>query len=127
MGPSSTRCWPSAPVRVIHRAIDDVDDLYAAADLVAFPSTWEGFGNPPIEASIRRRPVAVGDYPVLRELQELGFAWLDVDEPEAIASFVRTPDTAILEHNASIARHHFSVETMEARLRDLLRDAGWLP
>jgi hypothetical protein len=40
---------------------------------------------------------------------------------------VRTPDAAVLDQNASIARRHFSLEAMTARIQDLLRDAGWLP
>jgi glycosyltransferase involved in cell wall biosynthesis len=126
-GPELDVLWAHSDSRVIHRPIDDVDDLYAAADLVAFPSVWEGFGNPPIEASIRRRPVAVGDYPVLGELRELGFSWLDVGAPASIASFLRQPDGAVLDHNQSIARQHFSLETMTACLHKLLGDAGWLP
>jgi glycosyltransferase involved in cell wall biosynthesis len=126
-GPTLDRLLAGARCPVIHRSWPNVDDVYAAADLVAFPSTWEGFGNPPIEASIRERPVVVGRYPVAEELAELGFRWFDTGDHPSIEGFVRHPDAELLRHNQMIAGRHFSLETMSARLRALLDEAGWLP
>ena len=41
------RILARARTRVIHRTSSDRAGFYAASDIVAFPSTWEGFGNPP--------------------------------------------------------------------------------
>jgi len=118
-----------AHCRVIHAAPPgDMTDVYAAADVVAFPSTWEGFGNPPIEAALHRRPAAVGDYPVAEELRSaFGFEWFDPDDVTALDRFLRQPDDALLERNRERAVEHFSTERMTADLRALLDDAGWLP
>jgi mannosylglucosylglycerate synthase len=117
-----------ARCRVIHQpAPGTMSDAYAAADAVAFPSTWEGFGNPPIEAALHRKPVAVGRYPVAAELRALGFQWFDPEDGRALAAFLRAPDDALLEHNRRVVREHFSVARMPRELHALLEGAGWLP
>ena len=119
----------AARCRTIVGRPDDITvaDLYAACDAVAFPSTWEGFGNPPVEASLYRRPVAVGPYPVGRELQDVfGFEWFDAGRPEELSSFLERPDQARLEHNRAVARRELSLDRMTEALRALLQQAGWL-
>lgn len=116
-----------ARCRVVRQGLPHTPDVYAAPDLIAFPSTWEGFGNPPIEASIHHRPVAVGDYPVGAELRALGFRWFDADDAEGIAGFLAHPDPALLDHNRRLAVEHFSLDVMAARIAALLDDAGWRP
>jgi hypothetical protein len=97
-----------------------IDDAYAAADLVAFPSTWEGFGNPTIESALARRPVAVGPYPVADELRAFGFRWFTPGDTDAIARFLDEPDEALLDHNHAIATEHFSIADLPGELARLL-------
>ena len=112
---------------LIHRGMVSRADIYAAADLVVFPSLWEGFGNPPIEAGIHRRPVVVGHYPVAEELRALGFRWLDPDDLTAIAEAVARPDPQMLDRNRELIEIHLSFEAMTRKLEALLVEAGWLP
>lgn len=122
------RVLEAARCRVIHQpSPGTMDDVYAASDAIVFPSTWEGFGNPPIEASLHHKAVAIGDYPVGRELRDLGFEWFDASCPSELGDFLRAPDRALLDRNRTIAARHFSYDHMAAQLAALLQDAGWWP
>ena len=115
--------------RVIHQPAETRAQIYAAADLVAFPSTWEGFGNPPIEAAMYRKPVAVGTYAVAEEFRSLGFEWFDPDNIDGMRSALADPQgaQAMLDTNQRLAREHLSYETMADRLATFIDDAGWTP
>ena len=131
-GPELDRLVRAARCRVIHHPLPLSPDIYAAPDAVVFPSTWEGFGNPPIEASLAGLPVAIGPYPVGTELRSLGFRWFDADDPQSLGDFLELDPTNpkrqdLLRHNRALAIEHFSLEVMTANLRALLDEAGWLP
>jgi glycosyltransferase involved in cell wall biosynthesis len=89
-------------------------DAYAAADLVVLPSSWEGFGNATVESAVHRRQLAVGPFPVGRELANFGFQWLSVDDADGVARWLDAPDAGVLRNNWEVADAHFS-------LRDLPR------
>lgn len=118
----------AARCRVLHRAPPGSRaDSYAAADAIVFPSTWEGFGNPPIEAAVHRRAVAVGRYPVADELRAIGFRWCPTDDAGPLAAFLAHPDPAVLDRNQDLARRHFSQERVVEAIGRLLDRAGWAP
>ena len=127
-GPELARLLSAARTRTIHGNPGlDPADVYAAADAVVLPSTWEGFGNPAIESAIYRRPLAIGDYPVADELRAFGFAWFPVRDPSPLAGWLEHPDIEVINANQSVARRHFSLARLRRQLRHLLDERGWLP
>ncbi|HEY0816181.1 MAG TPA: glycosyltransferase family 4 protein [Pseudonocardia sp.] len=96
---------------------------YAASDVVAMPSSWEGFGLPLIEAALHRRPVAVGTFPVARELAKFGFEWFDAADPGPLRAFLADPDPALLDRNEAVARAHFGIDALARRLSLMLSGA----
>lgn len=126
-GPILERLLAEAPVRTVHGlpAGLTVADAYAAADAVVYPSRWEGFGNPTVESALHRRPLAIGDYPVARELAAYGFRWFPADDAGPLAAWLAAPDQSLLDHNADVARRHFSLASLDQALRELCAARGW--
>jgi mannosylglucosylglycerate synthase len=100
-----------------------IDDAYQACDVVALPSTWEGFGNPSLESVTHRRPLVIGPYPVARELAAYGFEWFPLDDGDALGrldAWLVTPDPGLLERNLAVARARFSLDGLPDRIAAVL-------
>jgi glycosyltransferase involved in cell wall biosynthesis len=100
-------------------------DAYAAADVILFPSTWEGFGNPVIESIAHRRPIAVGHYPVLDELRGFGVRLLSIDDAGEVQEWLRAPDPALLEANVERVRPYCSLPDLPRRVAEVFASTGW--
>jgi mannosylglucosylglycerate synthase len=120
-----TRLVAESEVPVTVGRAASAPDAYAAADVILFPSTWEGFGNPVIESIAHRRPIVVGSYPVLDELRSFGVRLLSIDDPATVVEWLEAPDPAILETNVQLVRPHCSLADLPERIRGVFETAGW--
>jgi mannosylglucosylglycerate synthase len=109
-------------------------DAYAAADLVCYPSRYEGFGNALLEALYHRRPLLVNRYPVyVRDIAPTGVECLEIDgdlSAEAVARASKLLEDPgrwrePAERNYQIGRRHFSFTVARERFLPLL--AGVAP
>jgi len=114
------------PLRPAH----SLHDAYLAADLVTYPSLYEGYGNALVEAIYYGKPVVVNRYSVYEaDIAPLGFRLIEIDGAitsdtvrdvkRAIADPVR--QARIARHNFEIARRHLSYEVLQRRLARFIR------
>jgi hypothetical protein len=108
-------------------------EAYLAADLIAYPSLYEGFGNALIEAVFFGKPVFVNRYPVYEaDIRPLGFHFVEIDgvvTDEAVADvrdLLANParQAAEARHNFDIGQAHLGYDRLEAGLRELLDSFG---
>jgi glycosyltransferase involved in cell wall biosynthesis len=80
-----------ANLRVLGFVSDEVlTVLYSRASALVFPSLFEGFGIPIIEAQAISLPVICSDIPVFREVGGDGVVFVDPKSPKSIADAILT-------------------------------------
>lgn len=98
---------------------DQVDSLYAGADAVVFPSRYEGFGLPIVEAAQFGRRIVTSRLPVFDEIGVPAEAQIDFEDPAALAAaLARTAPTVLTVRPATWK------ETAERTVGVLRRVAG---
>jgi glycosyltransferase involved in cell wall biosynthesis len=76
-------------VRLLGFCSDDLlEGLYATADVFLFPTFYEGFGLPALEAMVRGVPVVCSDIPALREVAGDAGVMFDPRDTAAIAAAI---------------------------------------
>ncbi len=113
------------------RKIYGLWDVYPHADLVTFPSLYEGFGNALIEAIYFRLPVFLNRYSVyVEDIAPLGFEFVEIDGAvtaaavEAVRGLIGPSPRrqAMVEKNYALAAEHFSYRAVERALKPLLNN-----
>ena len=111
-------------------------DAYPHADLVTYPSLYEGFGNALLETVAARRPALVNRYPVYaRDLAPAGFRFVEIDGAVTdaavadVAALLSDPERIARDvaHNHEVARERFGLATLERVLDAALTDLGVSP
>jgi glycosyltransferase involved in cell wall biosynthesis len=126
--PTLERLLARAPFEMTLGRARNAIDAYAAADLVVFPSTWEGFGNPVIESIAARRACATYPYPVLSELLAAGIRVFSTEYPDNLAKFLAEPEDVqqrYFDVNVHRARISFDIAQLPAAIDETFRAHGW--
>ncbi len=113
------------------RKVYTIWDIYPYADLVTYPSNFEGFGNAFLEAVYFKRPLVVNRYSVYEtDIMPKGFEMIELDDFVTNDAVGRTrlilKDKArsreIAEKNFELGKKFFSYSVLRQKLRTLLID-----
>ena len=109
--------------------LDDVNEaekiiLYKQAELFIFPSKYEGFGIPILEAMSLRCPLVLSDIPVFKEITENNLFYFDPNKPLSIAKVLSSVFLSKTKRKFCISYglnrvKDFSIEKNKKKLLDL--------
>jgi glycosyltransferase involved in cell wall biosynthesis len=106
-------------------------DAYANADLVTYPSVYEGFGNALLETVFYKKLAVVNRYPVYNaDIKPLGFQFIELDgfvDPgavEQVKTLLKKPDEIrdMVETNFRLGDKYFSFAVLEEKLREVINN-----
>ncbi len=118
------------------RKVYTLEDIYPHADLVTYPSTFEGFGNAFLEAVYFRKPIVVNIYSIYaRDIKPKGFSVIEIDgyvTGEAVELTRKVLEDRelcrkMVDHNYSLATQFYSYTVLRRLLQNLLTEQPWFP
>jgi glycosyltransferase involved in cell wall biosynthesis len=118
------------------RKIYTLEDVYPHADLVTYPSSFEGFGNAFLEAIYFCRPIVVNTYSIYTmDIKPKGFSVIEMDgyvSDEAVRQTRRVlQDTQyrkkMVKHNYETAKKYYSYSVLRKKLKNLITDCTGCP
>lgn len=101
-------------------------DIYKHADLMTYPSTYEGFGNALLEAIYFRVPVIINRYSIyVQDIEPKGFKLIEMDgfiTPKLLREVRRLIEDkeyrkSIVDHNYKVATRYYSYTVLRRVLR----------
>jgi glycosyltransferase involved in cell wall biosynthesis len=113
------------------RKIYTLNDIYPHADLVTYPSNFEGFGNAFLEAVYFSKPIVVNNYSIYStDIKPKGFNVIEIDgyvtneAVELTRKVLDDPDLCrqMVEHNYRVATKWFSYKVLNEKLRVLVAE-----
>ncbi len=112
------------------RKIYTLNDIYPHADLVTYPSNFEGFGNAFLEAIYFRKPIVVNTYSIYAiDIKPKGFWVIEIDgyvSEEAVIKTRKVLDDPSLrkemvDHNYEAAIRAYSYSVLEETLPSFIK------
>jgi len=117
------------------RKIYTLEDVYPYADLVTYPSTFEGFGNAFLETIYFKKPIVVNTYSIyIKDIKPKGFSVVEIDgyvTEKAVEQTKQILDNPVLcqkmvDHNYELGKQYFSYTVLERILRHYMIEHSWL-
>ncbi|MBC2717278.1 MAG: glycosyltransferase family 4 protein [Desulfobacteraceae bacterium] len=106
-----------------------LDDVYPHADLVTYPSNYEGFGNAFLEAIYFCKPIVVNTYSIYSiDIKPKGFKVIELDgyvTQKAVEQTKKVLNNSLIcedmtRHNYDLARRFYSYSVLEKKLLGIL-------
>ncbi len=106
-----------------------IADIYQNADLITYPSGYEGFGNAFLETIYYKKPIVVNRYSIyIADIEPVGFDVIVMDgfvSSKAVAQIDQILKDKnrlqeMVERNYQIGKKYFSYEVLEEKLMHLI-------
>jgi glycosyltransferase involved in cell wall biosynthesis len=110
------------------RKIYTLSDIYPHADIVTYPSIFEGFGNAFLETIYYRKPILVNNYSIYsHDIKPKGFDVIEMDDFISKTTVERTKEVLddpqrierMVETNYTLGLKYYSYSVLETKLRHI--------